>query len=185
MASINSPQGRYSAVAVILHWLIAIAVIVNWRLAETAEHLEGPAAQVYMNPHKALGILVLVLTAVRIVWRLVNPPPALDPAYKTWERMLAKTVHAIFYILLISIPLLGWIASSSFGYGIDMFGLFEVPALPVANNPDAGKWVIGIHKTLWTPFLILIVLHVLGALKHHFMDRNGELGRMIPGLGKR
>ncbi|MBB3990504.1 cytochrome b [Croceicoccus naphthovorans] len=171
--------------AIILHWLIAIAIIVNWRLAGAAEHLEGPAAAAYMNPHKALGITVLVLTVLRIVWRLVNPPPALRTDMATWERMLAKTVHALFYILLIAIPLLGWIASSSFGYGVDMFGLFQVPALPVANDPDAGKWVIGIHKALWTPMLILVALHILGALKHHFIDKDGELGRMIPGLGKR
>ena len=185
MATINTPQARYSTGAIILHWLIAIAVIVNWRLAEAAEHLEGPAAAAYMNPHKALGITVLVLTAIRIAWRLMNPPPPMDPNYATWERMLAKTVHAIFYILLISIPLLGWIATSSFGRGIDMFGVFELFALPVANDPEAGKWVIGIHKVLWTPMMILIILHVLGALKHQFIDKNGELGRMIPGFGKR
>lgn len=89
MATINTPQARYSTGAIILHWLIAIAVIVNWRLAEAAEHLEGPAAAAYMNPHKALGITVLVLTAIRIAWRLMNPPPPMDPNYATWERMLA------------------------------------------------------------------------------------------------
>lgn len=190
MATINTERTagvtaqRYSTVAIVLHWLIAVLVIVNWRLAETAEHLEGPAAAVYMNPHKAIGISVLVLTVLRIVWRLMNPPPPLRPDMATWERMLAKTVHALFYVLLVAIPLLGWIASSSFGYGVDYFGLFQIPALPVANDPEAGKWVIGLHKAAWTPFLILIVLHVLGALKHHFLDRDGELGRMIPGLGR-
>lgn len=191
MATINSAHTggvgatRYSTVAIILHWVIAVLVIVNWRLAEAAEHIEGPAAAVYMNPHKAIGISVLALTVLRIVWRLMNPPPPLRSDMATWERVLAKTVHALFYLLLIAIPLLGWIASSSFGYGVDYFGLFQIPALPVANDPAAGKWVIGLHKAAWTPFLILIVLHVLGALKHHFLDRDGELGRMIPGLGRR
>ncbi|RVQ69305.1 cytochrome b [Croceicoccus ponticola] len=185
METINTHRDRYSAVAIVLHWLIAIALIVNWRLAEAAEHLEGPAAAVYMNPHKALGITVLVLTVLRIVWRLVNPPPPMDPNYATWERMLAKFVHAVFYILMIAIPVLGWLATSSYGFGVDFFGLFQVPALPVANDPDAGKWVIGLHKTLWTPMMILIGLHILGALKHQFFDKNGELGRMIPGLGRR
>lgn len=185
MASINTAQARYSTVAIILHWLIAVLVIVNWRLAEAAEHLEGPAADAYMGPHKAIGISVLALTLLRIVWRLAHRPPPLRADMAAWERLLAKTVHALFYILLVAIPVLGWIASSSFGYGVDMFGLFNVPALPVANDPDAGKWVIGLHKAMWTPFMILIVLHILGALKHHFIDKDGELGRMIPGLGKR
>ncbi|MDR7103056.1 cytochrome b [Croceicoccus sp. BE223] len=185
METINTRSPRYTALAIILHWLIAIALIVNWRLAEAAEHLEGPAAAVYMNPHKALGITVLILTVLRIIWRLMNPPPPMNDDYKPWERMLARATHAIFYILMIAIPLLGWLASSSFGYGVDMFGLFQVPALPVPNSPDDGKFIIGIHKALWTPMMILIVLHIAGALKHQFIDRDGELGKMIPGLAKR
>lgn len=191
MATINTGQsagvgaGRYSIVAIILHWVIAVLVIVNWRLAEAAEHIEGAAAAAYMNPHKAIGITVLLLTVLRIVWRLINPPPPLRADMATWERVLAKAVHGLFYVLLIAIPLLGWIATSSYGSGIDFFGLVQIPPLPVANDPDAGKWVIGLHKAAWTPFLILIGLHVLGALKHHFLDRDGELGRMIPGLGRR
>ncbi len=185
MDSINTRTPRYSAVAIILHWLIAIALIVNWRLAEAAEHLEGPAAAVYMNPHKALGITVLILTVLRIIWRLMNPPPPMSASLKPWERMLAKTTHALFYILMISIPLLGWLATSSFGFPVDMFGAFQMPALPVPNSPDNGKFIIGLHKALWTPMMILILLHVAGALKHQFLDRDGELGKMIPGLGKR
>lgn len=185
MASINTPQARYSTVAMILHWTLAVLILVNWQLAEMSHGLEGAAEAAYMNPHKAIGITVIFLTIVRIIWRLMNPPPPMDPAYAPWERMLAKTVHALFYIILISMPLLGWLAVSSFGRGVDMFGIFTMPALPVANDPDAGKWVIELHEAIWTPFVILIALHVLGALKHQFIDKNGELGRMIPGLGKR
>ena len=184
METINTPQARYSTGAIILHWLIAIGVIVNWRLAEAAEHLEGPAAAVYVNPHKAIGILILVLTVARIAWRLMNPPPAMDPEIAAWERALAKAMHAIFYILLIALPLLGWIASSSFGFGIDMFGLFQMPALPVAHDQEVGKQVIGLHKAGGTAIVLLTGLHILGALKHQFLDRNNVLGRMVPGFGR-
>lgn len=182
MATINSSRSRYSAVAMFLHWVIAIVVIVNWRLAEAGEHLEGAAAAVYMNPHKALGITILVLTLVRLGWRLVNPPPPMDPEIAGWERKLAKTVHAIFYVLLIGLPLGGWLASSMFSRGIDYFGLFEIPALPVGENAALGKQIFELHATGGTVMLLLIVLHILGALKHQFFDRNNELARMLPFL---
>lgn len=185
METIKHPQARYSTGAIILHWLIAIAVIVNWRLAETAEHLEGAAAAVYMNPHKAIGITVLVLTLARLAWRFMNPPPPMDPEIAAWERYLARTVHVTFYVLLIGLPLGGWIAISAYGRGIEWFGLFTVPALPVGENPDLGKSVIELHATFGSIMILLVGLHILGALKHQFFDRNNELGRMIPGLGKR
>ncbi|WP_066556385.1 cytochrome b [Croceicoccus bisphenolivorans] len=185
MATINTPQARYSTGAIILHWLIAIAVIVNWRLAEAAEGLERPAAAVYMDPHKAIGMIVLVLTVARLAWRYMNPPPPMDPGYAAWERYLAKAVHGIFYFLLLALPLGGWFASSSFGMGIDIFGLFTVPALPVAENPALGKSVFELHHTGGVIMILLVGLHIAGALKHQFLDKNNELGRMIPGLGKR
>ena len=185
MATSNTSQARYSMGAIILHWVIAIAVIVNWRLAETGHHLEGAAAAAYMNPHKALGITILFLTVLRIIWRLMNPPPAMHSDYAKWERMLAKTAHVLFYFLLIGIPLTGWLAVSSYGKTVDIFGLFEMFALPVAENPSAGKSILAVHETLWTGMSVLIVLHILGALKHQFYDKTNELGRMIPGLGKR
>lgn len=173
-------QARYSTGAIILHWLIAIAVIVNWRIAENAEHLEGAAKSAVMANHKALGITILILTLLRLAWRFAKSPPPLASTLKPWEAMLAKTVHLLFYVLLIGLPLGGWIANSMFGQGVSIFGIFTLPALPVGENPDAGEGIFEIHATLGTVMLALIVLHVLGALKHHFIDKDGNIFRMLP-----
>ena len=171
---------RYSGVAMLLHWLIAIAVIVNWRLAETAH--EGPreAAAGLMATHKAIGMTILLLTVVRLIWRLTHPSLVRTPNLKAWERVLAKTVHVTFYALLIGLPLLGWIASSSFGKPVDWFGLFQIPTLPVGHSEDRGETLFDIHHALGGAMVWLIALHVVGALKHTVIDRDGTLWRMLP-----
>lgn len=173
-------QRRYSIGAMIFHWVIAIAVIWNWRLVENAHELEGPARGAMMDDHKALGITILALTVGRIIWRLTHSRPELQNSLAAWEVALARVVHALFYILLIALPLLGWIGGSLYGGGIDWFGAFEVPALPLGKDAEAGKTVFSLHELLGKGMLILIALHILGALKHQFIDRNGELYRMLP-----
>ncbi len=173
-------QIRYSTGAIVLHWLIAIAVIVNWRIAEAAEHLASAEKTAVMANHKALGITILILTLLRLAWRFVKSPPPLASTLKPWEARLAKTVHLLFYVLLIGLPLGGWLANSFFGQGVSVFGIFTLPALPVGQNPDAGEGIFEVHATLGTAMLVLIVLHVLGALKHHFLDKDGNLYRMLP-----
>lgn len=173
-------QVRYSTGAILLHWLIAIAVIVNWRIAEAAEHLAGPEKSAIMANHKALGITILILTLLRLAWRFVKRPPPLASTLKPWEAGLAKTVHLLFYVLLIGLPLGGWLANSFFGQGVNVFGLFTLPALPVGQNPDTGEGIFEVHATLGTVMLVLIALHVLGALKHHFLDKDGNIYRMLP-----
>ena len=173
-------NARYSAGAMILHWAIAIAVIVNWRIAEETHGLSREAAGALMEQHKALGIAILLLTVLRIVWRFVKKPPPLAATLKGWEAWLAKTVHVIFYVLLIGLPLGGWLGNSMFGQAIDMWGLFTVPALPVGTNFDTGEAIFEVHETLGKAMLILIALHVLGALKHTLVDKDGNLFRMLP-----
>lgn len=171
---------RYSGVAMLLHWLIAVAVIVNWRLGEAAQ--EGPkeAAAGLMATHKAIGMTILALTLMRLAWRLVHPAIVRTQGLAPWERMLAKSVHVVFYVLLIGLPMLGWIASSSFGKSVDWFGVFQIPSLPVSQNKAAGETLFDIHRTLGGAMIWLIALHVAGALKHTFIDRDGTLWRMLP-----
>ena len=172
---------RYSIGAMIFHWVIAVAVIVNWRLAENAHHAQSPADRTAIfADHKALGILILALTIGRLVWRWTHPVPPLPSDLAKWEKTLARIVHVVFYVLLIALPLGGWIANSLAGREIDMFGLFTIPALPVGDNPDAAKSIFSIHATGGSIFIYLIALHILGALKHTFFDKNGGIFRMLP-----
>ena len=172
---------RYSIGAMIFHWVIAVAVIVNWRLAENAHHAQSPADRTAIfADHKALGILILALTIGRLVWRWTHPVPPLPSDLAKWEKTLARIVHVVFYVLLIALPLGGWIANSLAGREIDMFGLFTIPALPVGDNPEVAKSIFSIHATGGSIFIYLIALHILGALKHTFFDKNGGIFRMLP-----
>lgn len=172
---------RYSTGAMIFHWVIAVAVIVNWRIAESAEHAEAVEDKVAIfADHKALGILILVLTLGRLAWRWTHPVPSLPSNTAKWEAVLARTVHIIFYVLLIGLPLGGWYANSLSGREIDMFGMFTIPPLPVGEDSEAAKAIFGLHASGGKAFLILIALHVLGALKHTFVDKNGGIFRMLP-----
>lgn len=180
MENENTGRSRYSTGAIIMHWLIAIGVIANWRIAESAEHASKAESQAIMGNHMALGMIILVLTLARIAWRLMHPPPPLASHLKGWEVALARVTHAIFYILLISLPMLGWVAMSSYGQPVSIFGLFDWPALPLPQNKEAAESVFEIHHTLGGAMILLIGLHLLGVIKHTFFDRDGNIFRMLP-----
>lgn len=174
----DNSQARYSTGAIIFHWVIAIGVIVNWRIAEGAEHLEGAAKAAAIAPHKAIGITILVLSVLRLLWRFTHKPPPLSESLASWERFLARAVHVIFYVLLIGLPIGGWMAGSHFELSISYFGLFEIPPLPVTPDPEAGMAVLDQHKAGGTFLLVLVALHIIGALKHSLYDKVPSLSRM-------
>ena len=172
---------RYSAGAMIFHWLIAVLVIWNWRLAENAEHAASRAeAMAIFADHKAIGITILVLTLARLAWRLTHKVPPLPSNYAAWERILARTTHVIFYVLLIGLPIGGWLANSLNGREIDMFGLFTIGALPVGSNEGLADTIFDAHKLGGSIMIYLIGLHILGGLKHTFIDKDGGIFRMLP-----
>lgn len=189
-------QSRYSAVAILLHWTIAALLVWTVLLAWSAEDLKGMAKMVPLQLHKPIGITILLLTLARLAWRRIMPPPPLSPHLKPWERTLAKTVHALFYVLLLVIPLTGWATVSASGlidrFPINMFDLFDWPVIgPLHDLPGEIRHVR--HEQLETVHKLaakviiygLIPLHVLGALKHQFLDKDNELARMIPFLPRR
>lgn len=171
---------RYSRVAMAFHWAIAILVIMNWRIAEAAHGLEGPTAGAVWNYHKAWGITILVLTLGRIAWKLAHPGPPYPAHHKPWERALARIVHFTFYVLLLALPLAGWLANSLAGRAIDYFGFFTIPALPVGQDKELGGAIFDLHETAGTFLLLLVALHILAVVKHLVVDRDGELFRMLP-----
>lgn len=173
-------QHRYSLGAIILHWAIAIAVIVTWRFAESAEHASETEAAEIMSNHMALGMIILALTVLRLIWRWTHSQPPFPKDLARWEAVLARIVHFVFYVLLLALPLMGWVANSKYNAPVDIFGLFSIPALPLSRDEALGHELFEVHGTLGTIMIYLIGLHILGALKHHFIDKNGELFRMLP-----
>lgn len=182
MESTASTPTRYALGAIVLHWLIAGLIAMNFAAAWVAEDMPKAEAAQVMGNHKAIGILVLALTVVRIGWRLTHRVPPLSEGLKAWEAALAKVVHALAYIAMLALPLSGWAMHSaeSGGKAVGIFGLGAVPALPLAHDKALGETLEGVHGALATLMLVLVVLHVAGALKHQFVDGDGSLRRILP-----
>lgn len=176
-----NPKTKYSGFAMTLHWLVGIAVIVTWRIAEAAEHAPNREARgEIMGNHFALGVVIFTLVATRFIWRQMNPPPAPLASHAGWERKLAKANHLAMYTLLLVMPLAGWFAMSLYGSPISVWGVIAVPALPVAANEALGKEIFELHAIAGTTLLVLIAVHVLATLKHTLIDKDRTIFRMLP-----
>lgn len=175
-------NARYSRGAILLHWLIALLIVLNFVVAWVSEDMPKPERMEMMGNHKAIGLAVLALTLVRIGWRLMRPAPPLVETLKAWEAAIAKVTHAVFYFLMLAIPLAGWGLSSSAGKGnpVSFFGLFDIPALPVGSDKPTVGMFHEMHEVFATLMLVLLLIHVAAALKHQIIDKDGTLRRMAP-----
>ena len=172
---------KYSKVAIALHWILAALIISNFVLANMAEDLARELRGAYMNPHKAIGISILLFSVFRLYWRMGHRPPPLPDAISEWQAKLGKFVHATFYFLIIAVPLSGWIMASAHPQAppISFFGLFDF-SLPIGRDKGVAGFAYETHEILTKPLAILIILHVLAALKHQFADRLPFIQRMFP-----
>jgi cytochrome b561 len=184
MATLAPDLARYSRVAVWLHWLIAALIALNLVLGFFHEDFEKPVRAAMMNVHKATGFTILLLTLARLGWRLGHRPPAFDAVLKPWEAGLARLIHGLFYLLLIVLPLSGWILVSTSGRVTSFFGLFGIAPLPVSRAKDVHELFEETHELLAYAALALIALHVAGALKHHLEGHRHLIGRMAPWLSR-
>ncbi len=182
MNTMTMTARRYSRGAIAFHWIIALLIVLNVAAALISERLPKAEAVQVMGNHKAIGITILLLSLGRFAWRLTHRPPPFVATLKPWEAALARTVHSLFYILMIAIPLTGWLTHSAFSGGkpIGVLGLFSYPGLPLMQDRGLGETLGGVHEVLAFGMLALLALHVTGALKHQFFDRDGTLGRMLP-----
>jgi cytochrome b561 len=171
-------RARYSRVAMWFHWIIAVLIITNLALGFFHEGFGRSTGAAMMFWHKSLGLTVLLLSIGRLLWRLGHKPPPFDPHMARWEVAMARTAHAVFYILMIGLPLSGWLMISTAGRTTDFFGLFPVPPLPGIRSHDAHELLEEVHEYLGWTILALIVLHVAGAAKHHLEGQRHLIGRM-------
>ncbi len=179
------PRNRYSTVSLTLHWLIAALVVTQVGLIAAHEWTEGPISREFVNIHKSVGLSILVLTIGRLGWRIANPAIPLPGTMPRWQKLLARTTHVLFYVFLIAMPLVGWAASSAAGREILWFGLFQWPLLPVGGGRETARALMDLHEMAAKLLIALIVLHIIGALKHQFIDRDNVLHRMIPLIPRR
>lgn len=195
----NNSNTRYTKTAIVLHWLIALAVffmlglgwfmtdlpregaksaaydlfnlgIYTWQLSE-----EVTPRTFYFNLHKSIGVTLLVLIAFRLFWRLTHQPPALVSTLKAWEKRLAETAHRLLYVLMIAMPVSGLIMALYSKYGVKWFGIKILPGL---DDKGVREVFLTVHEWVAVAFALLILLHIAGALKHKFINKDETLKRM-------
>lgn len=191
LAQPASSQQRYTAVAIALHWAIALLIIgmiaVGWIMDAMPGGPGSPKTEI-IQIHKSVGITILLLTVARIVWRLMNPPPA-EPPMPKWQSLLANSVHILLYVMMLAMPLTGWIMASAeiSQHETRFFGTVEmyvpgIPGLPAETREGLADTFGSLHSAGAWVIIGLLALHVAGAVKHQFIDKDGLLARMAPGL---
>ena len=182
MENATAAGGRYSLGAIAFHWAIAVLISLNFAAAWVADDAPRLQAQQIMANHKAIGIAVLVLSLLRLLWRVLHKAPPLPETLRPLEAALAKVVHWLFYVLMIALPLAGWAMhlTETGGMPVHWFGLFDIPGLPVAKDERLGDIFSDMHEFLANLMLVLAAIHVAASLKHIFLDRDGTMRRMLP-----
>lgn len=190
---------RYTRVAIILHWLIALAIffmiglgwymtdlpkdgpkqiafdlfdlgMYSWQLSEP-----GSPRMFYFNLHKSVGLTLFALILFRVYWRVTHTPPAMLSSYKAWERKLATGTHHFLYLLMVAIPLTGLLMSLNSKFGINWFGMHVFDGV---DNKDVRDTFEDLHGLGANLIIALIIVHIVGALKHHFLDKDATLSKM-------
>jgi len=173
---------RYTAVAMALHWLVALLIFAGWGLGFYMQDLSlSPSKLRYYSWHKWMGVTVFLLTVTRAGWLATHPAPRLPRAFPAWQARGARVAHAGLYALMFVIPLSGWLMSSAKGFQTVYFGVLPIPDL-IDKNKALGETLTLVHRSLAYGLAALVVLHIGAAIKHHFLDRDGLLGRMLPFL---
>ena len=195
----NHPTTSYTKTAKVLHWLIAIGIFgmfaLGWYMSELPKEAPKQMAYdlfdlgvytwnlseeisprtFYFNLHKSIGVTIFALILIRILWRITHRPPALLASYKAWESKLASGAHHLLYLLMVALPLSGIIMAIYSKYGIKWFGIELIKGL---DNKDMRELFYEAHEIIGLIILLVIIVHIIGALKHKFIDKDDTLKRM-------
>jgi cytochrome b561 len=178
--AIRNTTRRWGAVAQLFHWLIVVGIVAQFTLATFFDDLPaGPKKLSLLSRHKSIGITILMLAILRLLWRRSNPTPALPDTLRPYERSLARSTHLLLYLLLFAVPVSGWTMSSARGFPVSWFGIFQLPDL-VPKNKALYDALVTTHEVLAWTLGIVATVHLLAALKHHFVLKDDVLKRMLP-----
>lgn len=196
----NHSTTSYTKTAKVLHWLIAIGIFgmfaLGWFMSELPKEAPKQMAYdlfnlgvytwnlteeisprtFYFNLHKSIGVTIFALILIRILWRITHRPPALLASYKAWESKLASGAHHLLYLLMVALPLSGIIMAIYSKYGIKWFGIELIKGL---DNKDMRELFYEAHEIIGLIILLVIIVHIIGALKHKFIDKDDTLKRML------
>ena len=180
----SNDTGRYSNVAIVLHWLLGLSIFIMFGVGLYMSDLPFSPLRVKLyNYHKWAGICFLTLSVLRLLWRFTHRPPALPQAITqampTWQTRIYHATHVALYALFFAVPLIGWAYSSAAGFPIVLFGVLPLPDL-LAVDKEFAKQIKELHEISAFALVGLALLHIGAALKHQFIDRDKLIDRMLP-----
>ncbi|MFZ1884265.1 MAG: cytochrome b/b6 domain-containing protein [Rhodoplanes sp.] len=190
-AAVDQRASVHSPIARALHWIVVVLIAVQVTMGIIMVY-EAPQpnfwvrlsdALAFYSAHKLLGIVLLLLVILRLANRIGRGAPPAESTLTTWQREMSALVHAWLYFLLLLVPLLGWIGTSLYP-ALTVFDWFALPALTAPNRPLSVP-VFAAHKIAAFTLIALVGMHVTAALYHHFIRRDGVLGRMLPRMSRR
>jgi cytochrome b561 len=180
----SSPTA-YTSTAIRLHWLIALGLVGSFSVGTYMVGLQlTPHKLQVISWHKWAGVTLFLLILIRLAWRLTHTPPALPASVPAWQVRVAAATHHLLYVLMLAIPLTGWLMSSAKGFQTVWFGVLPIPDL-LAKDKELGNFLRDLHMVLNYTLAALVAAHVGAGLKHYLIDRDGVLQRMIPWLKHR
>ena len=186
----RTAPGRYTLLAIWLHWLVAVLIFANTAFILSVDTWPDDWVRPVIDMHKSIGITVLGLVVLRILWRLGHPPPPLPETYRPWERVVSYAAHGLLYCVILALPLSGWMHNSAWkdaaAHPMRLYGLMPWPrigfieSLEPAFKERMHSVLFSVHVAIAWALYALLALHVAGALKHEFFDREREIARMWP-----
>ena len=176
----NTKTG-YGLISRSLHWVMVLLLTTLFIMGLYMTSLDYYDPLYHSLPwwHKSMGLLVFFLLVKRVLWKLINPQPTPLKTHQQWEQIVAKLTHTLFYLLIFSIVVSGYFISTAKGKGIEFFNLFEIPAITTQLQEETADLIGNAHEIMAISLAVLVVLHALAALKHHFIDKDNTLKRMI------
>ncbi|SMF40092.1 cytochrome b561 [Alteromonadaceae bacterium Bs31] len=177
---LGNTNDSYGLVAVLLHWVTALAVVFLFALGLWMVDLDyyNSWYQLAPNIHKSVGFVLVLAVLFRLFWRLSQLTPQSPATHKAWERMLAKLMHVFFYIAIISMFFSGYFITTGKGQALHVLGFISIPA--VIDNMDNVKDIASeVHEISAYTIIVAVALHALAAIKHHFIDKDKTLARML------
>ena len=172
---------RYTKPAMLMHWLSALLIVSAFVLGWIMTDIPGftPTKLKYFSWHKWLGVTVLGLVCLRLLWRKANTPPPHPAGMPQWQKRAADGTHILLYILIFGVPISGYLYTLAAGIPVVYLGLFQLPVF-MGPNPELKPILKTIHYVLNMTMAVAVAAHVAAALKHHFIDRDDVLKRMLP-----
>ncbi|PRH83859.1 cytochrome b [Arenimonas caeni] len=179
---IRNTTERWGGVSISIHWLTVLMVFALVVVGFVMQELPNSPTKIDVYAmHKSFGLTVLALTLLRLLWRLFAGTPAPVPGTPRWQSAVAQATHGALYVILLAMPLSGWLYNSASGFPLKWFGLFGLPKLS-GYDPEVKAFALAMHEWLFIALLVIVVAHAAAALKHHYFDRDATLSRMSPGL---